>query len=392
MDVLLPNETGWTVIEVKATTRGKEEHIPDAAVQAWVLYQCGLSITRVELMHLNGDYRNPGPGDLLIREDITEAVAAFLPEIQPLVDHMKEVLEGPLPEKAIGLQCDEPRKCVFKNRCWPDDPSHISRLYNVGPKRCAEYMAAGVNTINDLDPRKKLPFAAQRQLKAMRGNCLVVEPTLKTELTQLEEPLGYLDFETVARAVPPWTGMAPWGPAVAQFSYHQQIGVDYSHVGWLAEGPKDPRRELAEQMLDATRDARRIVTYTSYEKTQIKSLQKLLPDLAAGLDELMAKFVDLHKVVQNTIYHPDFRGSFSLKYILNPLVPDLSYDDLVIVDGRLASVEIARLLFVAHKIPAAERDRVREDLLKYCERDTWATVRLVGRLRELAGIGRPEIS
>ena len=145
-------------------------------------------------------------------------------------------------------------------------------------------------------------------------------------------------------------------------------------------------------MLDATRDARRIVTYTSYEKTQIKSLQKLLPDLAAGLDELMAKFVDLHKVVQNTIYHPDFRGSFSLKYILNPLVPDLSYDDLVIVDGRLASVEIARLLFVAHKIPAAERDRVREDLLKYCERDTWATVRLVGRLRELAGIGRPESS
>ena len=91
-------------------------------------------------------------------------------------------------------------------------------------------------------------------------------------------------------------------------------------------------------------------------------------------------------VVRNNVYHPDFKGSFSLKAILNPLVPELTYDDLVIVDGRVASVEIARLLFVAHKIPEEERDRVRRDLLEYCERDTWATVKLLKRLRELAAI------
>src|SRR5207244_1108476 len=77
------------------------------------------------------------------------------------------------------------------------------------------------------------------------------------------------------------------------------------------------------------------------------------------------------------VYHPDFRGSFSLKYILTPLVPELTYSDLVIVDGRVASVEIARLLFVADKIPRQERDRVRRDLLNYCERHTWAMVKLV---------------
>jgi len=94
--------------------------------------------------------------------------------------------------------------------------------------------------------------------------------------------------------------------------------------------------------------------------------------------------VDLLPVVRNNVYHPDFQGSFSLKYVLTPLVPDLGYNDLVIVDGRLASVEIARLLFVAHKIPVAERDRLRQDLLDYCQRDTWATVQLMARLRELA--------
>ena len=32
-----------------------------------------------------------------------------------------------------------------------------------------------------------------------------------------------------------------------------------------------------------------------------------------------------------------------------------------------------------------EGDRLRGELLAYCERDTWAMVRLVERLRELAG-------
>jgi len=172
---------------------------------------------------------------------------------------------------------------------------------------------------------------------------------------------------------------------VAQFSYHEeQPDGGLSHVGWLAEGPGDPRREIAAAMLEATAGARRIVTYSAYEKTRIKELKALVPELAGPLDALLEKLVDLLPVVRNNVYHPDFRGSFSLKYVLTPLVPDLTYDDLVIVDGRLASVEIARLLFVAHKIPVYERDRLRRDLLAYCERDTEATVRLMARLRELS--------
>jgi hypothetical protein len=83
------------------------------------------------------------------------------------------------------------------------------------------------------------------------------------------------------------------------------------------------------------------------------------------------------------VYHPDFGGSFSLKDVLPALVPDLTYSDLVIVDGLVASVEIARLLFVAGKIAKEEHDRVRQDLLNYCERDTWAMVRVLEKLRSL---------
>ena len=44
-----------------------------------MLRQAGLAISRVELIHLNKDYRHPGSGDLLVRSDVTEAGEAFVP-------------------------------------------------------------------------------------------------------------------------------------------------------------------------------------------------------------------------------------------------------------------------------------------------------------------------
>ncbi len=385
VDILERNGDGWTLIEVKAANSVKDDHIADAAIQTWVLRHSGLAITRVEIMHLNKAYRHPGEGELLARSDITASVEDFLPGVADLVMDLTGTLAGPIPEKQVGLHCCDPRDCCFTERCWPDNPDHIRNLYNVAIKTAVSYMASGVNSVWDIPATKKLPETARRQLKAMKENRLIVEPTLAAELQQFESPLGYLDFETVMRAVPVWSELAPWGAAVAQFSYHEeQPGGSHTHVGWLAEGPGDPRRELAEAMLAATASAKRIVTYSAYEKTRINELKSLLPDLAGPLDQLLSKLVDLLPVVRHNVYHPDFRGSFSLKAILNPLVPALTYKDLVIVDGRLASVEIARLLFVAHKIPAAERDRLRADLLAYCERDTWATVELMRRLRELS--------
>lgn len=171
-------------------------------------------------------------------------------------------------------------------------------------------------------------------------------------------------------------------PSSATTESNHQGG--YSHVGYLAEGAHDARPELASAMIDATAGAEKVVTYTSFEKTQIRALQRAVPALKSELEALEGKLIDLHPLIRDYVYHPDFRGSFSLKYVLTPMVPELTYSDLVIVDGLVASVEIARLLFVAQKIAPEERDRVRKDLLDYCERDTWAMVRLLETVRELA--------
>ena len=386
VDILERQRKGFRLIEVKSSSSQKDEHIPDAAVQVHVAQQSGIDVRVVEIMHLNKEFRHPDVGDLFENADVTTPVDEMLPGIAAEIEAQLEVLHGPLPDVAIGVHCFEPRECPFRERCWPEAPDHIIKLYNVGPKKACDYMLTGVHRIPDIPPTQKLPAAAKRQIRSMKANRLIVEPGLAAALGPFQGKLGFLDFETISRAVPVWPGMAPWEQAAAQFSYHEaQANGTYSHVGYLAEGSHDARPELARAMLEATAGAERVVMYTPFERTRIRSLQKSEPDLAAGLKELEDKLIDLHPLIRDHVYHPEFRGSFSLKYVLNPLVPELTYDDLVIVDGLVASVEIARLLFVAQKISPEERDRVRKDLLDYCERDTWAMVKLLERLRGLAG-------
>jgi len=93
--------------------------------------------------------------------------------------------------------------------------------------------------------------------------------------------------------------------------------------------------------------------------------------------------VDLLPAVRSHVYHPDFGGGFSIKKTLPALVPGLSYADLKIQDGEQATVELQQLMLQADRTPAAERAALREALLRYCERDTWAMVKLLETLRSL---------
>jgi predicted RecB family nuclease len=386
VDVLLREGNGWRLIEVKSSSEAKTEHVTDAAVQSYVLARAGIWPARVEIMHLNKEFRHPDVGDLFARTDVSAGVAGEIGDVPEAARRQLTMLEGPLPDSPVGEHCSEPRDCPFMERCWPQDDGHIMRLYNVGPKKGAQYMARGIHRIDDLPRDAKLPFAAERQRRSLAAGRLIVEPTLARALEAFDvQPLGFLDFETIARAVPVWPVMAPWGQAAAQFSYHEsRPDGTYVHVEHLAEGPLDARPLVAERLVEATRNAAKVVTYSSFEKTQIRALAKAVPALAGELGLLEAKLIDLLPVMRDHVYHPAFRGSFSLKFVLPALVPELTYNDLVIVNGLLASVEIARLLFVADKIPVEERARVRGDLLAYCERDTWATVRLLEVLRGLA--------
>ncbi len=379
-------ERGFGLIEVKSTVGVKAHHVPDVAVQAHVLRRSGLDVGRMEVMHLNRACAYPDLSDLFTRADVTDLVEARLAAVPGEIAAMTAMLAGPLPSVATGPQCSAPYECPFTARCWPVlPPHHVSTLYAMR-RRAFELDELGYRTILDLPEDFALGAAADRQRRAVRAGRMIVEPTLAGALAPLAPPVAFLDFETVGLAIPVWDGCHPYDAVPVQFSAYvpDERGALRAH-DWLAEGPGDPRPALAERLLAACAGARAIATYGSFERDRIRELAAALPPLAARLEALAARVVDLLPVVRNHVYHPDFGGSFSLKRVLPALVPELDYRGLAIAEGETASLELGRLLFHGSAMEPEERARLRADLLAYCHRDTWGLVRLLERLRGLAG-------
>jgi hypothetical protein len=377
---------GFCLTEVKSTTSVKEQHLPDVAVQAHVLRRSGLQVARMEVMHVNRTCAYPDLGNLFTRADVTEAVEARLAAVPGEIAAMTAMLAGPLPSVATGPHCSSPYECPFTERCWPVlPPHHVSTLYAMR-RRAFEMDELGYQTIFDLPEGFPLKAAADRQRRAVQAGQMIVEPTLAAALARFAPPVAFLDFETVALAIPVWDGCHPYDAVPVQFSAYTPDGNGALQPhAWLADGPGDPRPALAERLLAACEGPHAIVAYNArFEGDRIRELAAALPHRAARLEALAGRLVDLLPVVRNHVYHPDFGGGFSLKRVLPALVPELSYAGLAIAEGETASLELGRLLFHGDQMPPEERARLRADLLAYCHLDTWGLVRLLERLRGLA--------
>jgi predicted RecB family nuclease len=386
VDILERTARGHAVIEVKASNRRKPEHLPDAAVQVHVLRHAGIQVERAEVMHLNGECRHPDLSQLFVREDVTALVEGALIGVPDELAAQRKMLEGPLPDVPIGDHCTRPHDCPFIERCWPKLPDHhVSKLYRIERKRALELEADGYATIYDLPSDLELTVIHARQVKAVQTGRMVVEHSLTGALTRFASPLAFLDFETVSLAIPRWPGCRPWQQVPVQFSVHlEERGRGLVHHQWIADGPEDPRPALAEALVEACAGARKVVAYyASFERECIRQLREAVPKRARDLERIEKRLVDLLPAVRSHVYHPDFAGGFSIKKTLPALVPGLSYLDLRVQDGEIATVELQRLLLDRDRTPPDERAALREALLRYCERDTWAMVKLLETLRGL---------
>ena len=122
-----------------------------------------------------------------------------------------------------------------------------------------------------------------------------------------------------------------------------------------------------------------------FERQRIAGLIETFPKLKKPLKKLAERVVDLLPIVRDHVYHPRFAGSFSLKVVLPALVPALDYSDLEVKDGSTAAALLEALLLHPASLEQVDLAELRSHLLRYCERDTLAMLRLYQRLLELAG-------
>ena len=83
---------------------------------------------------------------------------------------------------------------------------------------------------------------------------------------------------------------------------------------------------------------------------------------------------------QKWYYTPEMKGSYSIKYILPALVPELSYNDLDIKEGGKAS---NTFLSMVNETFEGDVQKTRRQLLEYCELDTYAMVKILEKLLQI---------
>ncbi|HLF31190.1 MAG TPA: DUF2779 domain-containing protein [Xanthomonadales bacterium] len=383
-DVLLPCEEdgqrSWRLVEVKSAARLKPEHVQDCAVQAWVHLQAGYPLSGVALAHINTEFIYPGDGNyegLLLEQDLTEEVFALLPAVPVWVERAREAAAGELPEVPVGQHCGDPYECPFMSTCWPRESDYPIHGLGGGRKQLGIWVMDGYRDIRDV------PFTAissetqQRIHRVTTKGVPEVLPGGRAFVGDLALPRFYLDFETVAPAIPKWAGTRPYQTLPFQWSCHiERASGEMEHAEFLDLSGEPPMRALAERMIVALETTGPVLMYTAYERTVIQGLMAMFPDLAAALQAIDARLVDLHPVTRANYYHPDMLGSWSIKAVLPTIAPDMDYSLLGgIREGTAASA--AYFEAISPQTTAERREEIRRDLLRYCKHDTEAMVRLV---------------
>jgi len=373
-------------------------------------------------------------------------------------------------------------ECWEETLGWTNEDFKEQTIFNIwNYRRKDKLLREGrikVSELNedDISPKEdKNPglSSSQRQwLQVQKAQCSdltcwIDTVTLKSEMGKWVYPLHFIDFETSMVAIPFNKGRHPYEGITFQFSHHMVYSDgNIEHHGQYLNVTQglfpnyDFIRKLKEQL---DQDEGSIFRYAAHENTYLNIIYRQLQE---DMDEIpdrenlcefirtitksvsssaekwegQRSMIDMLELVKRYYYHPDTRGSNSIKYVLPAMlnsseflqekyrkpiygaeggIKSLNYKDwkwIVYEDGRVidpykllpklfedisdkdfallseddelrdggsALTAYAKMQF--EEMSDYERQEISKALLKYCELDTLAMVMLFEGWKDLIG-------
>ena len=383
VDALERTSSGETILyEIKSSTRVKKDdkhgHIKDACFQKICAAYAGQKIDQVFLVHLNSDYIRNGdidPAELLVFVDITNEIDIVREETEA---EIKEAL-GLLSQSEIDKNgCT----CLYKTRANhcdtfsvfnPNVPTpSIYSIPRISAKKLDELISKQIFALDEIPDDYALSANQQVTVNsAKNGNAQVDLAYIRRFFEGLRFPLYFFDFETFASAVPLIDGTRPHRHFPVQYSLHiLEQNDNLRHMEFLERESQLPSRLIEQMKADIGVDGSIVSWHASFEKTQNREMAKLFPEKEGFLENINERMVDLEDVFKSAYVDARFDGSTSIKKVLPVICPQLNYTDLELQDGSMAMEAWERMINARPE----EAERIADNLLKYCERDTFAMV------------------
>lgn len=375
-DVLIKNADGtFDAIEVKSATKFKPEYETDVLVQYWIASRAGIKINKFSLWFVNT--QSTGMVDYFTETDVTEIAKKGERKFWTLLYRALAILDLEVaPEVKRGPHCDK-LECPYRNtvKCALAktegsvlDLPHFTQGWKALDK--------GITSVNDEKFEETYPKYVKENpivIEAIKTNKLVVNRDgLLADYANWKFPLNFFDFETLMSALPVLEKQRPYEQVAFQFSNHVFDGVKnkMDHTAFIHNSTSSPDRPMIEAILSTLeKNNGSIVSYNkSFEQSRIRELAVKSPEYSVRLLAIVDRFVDLMDLVKDHVYHPSFKGSYSLKVVSPTLLGEYgSYSDSLIKSGS----EIAEYYMEMIKT----NDKVRAGLIysaldKYCFYDT----------------------
>ena len=389
-DIVVNEKSGLKVYEVKSSTSISETYIRDAALQYWVISSCGYKIRDFSITYINNQYVRKDKLDineLFVTESVLKLILPLQKWVEENVIQFKKVLgKKVIPIIDIGEHCYDPYTCGFYEYCRKHIPENsIFDLSGIHLNKKYDLYRQGIIKLEDIPDDANLSKNAKLQLDIYKSKKdLIDKKAIKEFLSNLNYPIYFMDFETFQPAVPMFDNSKPYMQIPFQYSLHYKKSKKskIDHFEFLAETGDDPRIKFIENLLRDTKNEGDILTYNkSFEVLRLKEIAEAFPKYKKEIEERIDRVKDLMIPFQKKYYYSyKMQGSYSIKYVLPALIPELSYEDLEINEGGLASIAFESLFYETDLMRIAD---IRDNLLEYCKLDTYAMVKLLEKLESL---------
>jgi hypothetical protein len=382
----------FDLYEIKSSTSAKPEHEPDLAFQIEVIEGAGYNVGNVFVVHVNNEYVRNGE----VKADELAKITDVTDQVKRLKEFTKENIKKAL-EIVKSKDCPDISPAHAKLGAFSDwlgiyrtlanvDEYSIYNLCSPGASKIGKLEEMGIKDIANIPDDFDLSLKQRSQIDATKYDKVCIDkPRIKAFLDDLKYPLYFLDYETLSSVVPYFDGLGPYKQLPFQYSLHVLESPDgqVKHFEYLHSDNSNPVKPLSETLKSQIgTEGTVLVWFEGFEKSCNQLMGLVMSEYVKFYEALNDRIVDLIIPFSTCAYvHKDFFGSASIKKVLPVLIPELSYKDLDIHAGGAAQ----RLWMEAvldGKRPD-EKDKILADLLKYCELDTLAMVRIYQHLVEV---------
>ena len=398
VDILKNDKDGVEIYEVKSSTKIVDIYIDDISYQTWVLKKCGLNVKGSYLVYVNNEYVKNGDLDInkyFKIEDVTGLID--LDKVEKNISYFKDIIdleEEPIVD--IFSNCAKSKSvafpCPFFKYCTRNLPS--PNVFDIGwstrfSKKLDMYEQGYITyedilEVGGINPKADL----QMNYEVYDLKPKIDKYSIEGLLRKFTFPLYFLDFESYQAVIPTIDGTKPYQQICFQYSLHYYLeeGGKLYHKEFLSDDyDGNAMYGLCKQLCeDIPMNSCVLVYNDAFEKTRLREMAELFPEFSDHLLNIRDNIIDLLPPFKNQEYYvKEMGGSASIKKVLPALFPndpELDYHNL----NQVHKGDEASAAYLSLKnLPKDKEQELRHNMLKYCELDTYAMVKIYEKLLEV---------